>query len=133
MVTARRARLTGLIVLLLTFMVGGLVGAATMQMLRADEMPAPRHGQPATPGSPDFLDRLGLTAEQRAQVDVILERRRAQMEEFWTTHRPALRSIADSARAELRGVLTPAQQALEEQFHAERRQHSDKRERRDFK
>lgn len=133
MVTARRARLTGLIVLLLTFMVGGLVGAATMQMLRADEAPAPRRGQPATPASPDFLDRLGLTAEQRAQVDVILERRRAQMEEFWTTHRPALRSIADSARAELRAVLTPAQQALEEQFHVERRQHSDKRERRDFK
>jgi Spy/CpxP family protein refolding chaperone len=129
MVTARRARLTGLVVLLLTFTVGGLVGAATVQILRADETQAPRRG-PAPPG-PDFLDRLELRADQRAQIDLILERRRAQMEAFWTTHRPALRGIADSARAELRAVLTPEQQALEEQYRNERRQHQ--RERRDEK
>jgi hypothetical protein len=55
------------------------------------------------------------------------------MEQFWTQHRPLLRGIADSARAEVRAVLTAEQRALEERFMAERRKHFEKRERRDHK
>jgi Spy/CpxP family protein refolding chaperone len=132
MATSRRARLIGMALLVLTFAVGALSGAATMQVVGADE---PRelgrrdHGR----HGPPFLDRLNLTPEQRVQVDRILERRRAEMERFWTEHRPLLRGIADSARAEVRAVLTPEQRALEERFMAERRAQFEKRERRDHK
>src|SRR5688572_31392809 len=126
MATSRRARLIGMALLVLTFAVGGLAGAATMQVVGADE---PRELGRRAEGrhGPPFLDRLDLTPEQRVQVDRILERRRSEMEKFWTQHRPLLRGIADSARAEVRAVLTPEQRALEERFMAERREQFEKR------
>jgi Spy/CpxP family protein refolding chaperone len=127
MVTARRARLMGIIMLVMMFGVGALVGAATMRVVDAEEAPRLKRAQSAD--EPDLLDRLSLSPEQRAQVDAILERRRAEMEEFWDVHRPTLRAIADSARAELRAVLTPEQRRIEEQFMEERRQHGGKKER----
>jgi Spy/CpxP family protein refolding chaperone len=123
MVTAKRARVTGLLVLVVIFVAGALTGAATMRVVSADEAPALRPAKEP----PDLLDRLQLTPEQRVQVDAILERRRAQMEEFWDEHRPALRAITDSARAEMRAVLTPEQQAVEEEFRARRRDHMGRR------
>lgn len=52
-----------------------------------------------------------------------MERRRAEVDAFWSDHGPQLRAIMDSARAEMRAVLTPEQRVLEEQFRAERRRH----------
>jgi Spy/CpxP family protein refolding chaperone len=126
MATSRRARLIGLALLVLTFVVGALSGAATMQVVSAD---APREGGRRGAGrhGPPYLDHLDLTPEQRVQIDRILERRRLEMERFWTKHRPLLRGIADSARAEVRAVLSPEQRALEERFLAERREHFEKR------
>jgi Spy/CpxP family protein refolding chaperone len=128
MVTAKRARMTGLIMLAIMFAVGALAGAATMRVVDAEEPPRLKRTHPS-PQSPNLLDRLELTSEQQAQIDVILERRRAEMEEFWDTHRPTLRAITDSARAELRAVLTPEQRELETQFMEERRKHAEKRDR----
>ena len=51
------------------------------------------------------------------------------MEAFWEEHRPALRAIADSARAELRAVLTPEQVEIEQRFMEERRAQMEKRDR----
>jgi Spy/CpxP family protein refolding chaperone len=123
MVTARRARLMGFIMLAMMFAVGALTGAATIRVVDADD--SPRMKQPQRP--PDLLERLELTPEQRVQADAILERHRAAMEEFWNVHRPTLRAITDSARAELRSVLTPEQQEIEEQFRQERRKHAESR------
>jgi Spy/CpxP family protein refolding chaperone len=128
MVTARRARITGLIMLAIMFAVGALTGAATMRVVDAEEPPKLKRIQP-TSQPPNLLDRLELTSEQKAQIEVILERRRAEMEEFWDTHRPTLRAITDSARAELRAVLTPEQRELETQYMEERRKHAEKRDR----
>jgi Spy/CpxP family protein refolding chaperone len=118
MATSRRARLLGMAMLAGMFVAGALAGAATMQVLGADEAPALRARGSAGPH--DLLQRLDLTPEQRVQIDAVLERRRAEMEEFWDEHRPALRGIADAARAELRAVLTPEQQAVEQRFLEER-------------
>jgi Spy/CpxP family protein refolding chaperone len=123
MVTAKRARVTGVLMLAVVFAAGALAGAATMRVVSADETHVMRSQKPA----PDLLDRLELTPEQRERVDVILERRRSEMEEFWDEHRPALRAIADSARAELRSVLTPEQRLIEEEFRAARRKHMERR------
>jgi Spy/CpxP family protein refolding chaperone len=124
MVTAKRARATGIAILALMFLVGALSGAATMRVVSADDASMRMGPQRA---HPDLLERLELTPEQRTRIDAILERRRAEMEEFWDQHRPALRAITDSARAELRAVLTPEQREIEERFMEERKAHQKQR------
>jgi hypothetical protein len=57
------------------------------------------------------------------QVDAIMERRRGEVESFWNEHGPQLRAVMDSARADVRELLTPEQRELEEKFFAERRKH----------
>lgn len=121
MVTAKRARATGLLVLVLMFAVGALSGAVTMRMTDAGsergETEAVRERRPS------LWERLELTPEQRVQVDGIMERRRGEVEAFWSEHGPQLRAIMKSARADVREVLTPEQRELEEKLYAERRRH----------
>jgi Spy/CpxP family protein refolding chaperone len=127
MVTAKRARVTGIAILAIMFLVGALSGAATMRVVSADDTPMRMGPQRA---HPDLLERLELTPEQRSRIDGILERRRAEMEEFWDQHRPTLRAITDSTRAELRALLTPEQREIEERFMEERKAHQKQRDRR---
>ena len=68
-----------------------------------------------------FLDRLDLSAAQRTRVDSILERRRGQLEAFWSGPGTQLRAIVDSTREEVRAVLTPAQRAVYDSIGARRR------------
>jgi Spy/CpxP family protein refolding chaperone len=128
MVTARQARLTGMTMLAITFLVGSLTGAAAMRVADTDGasklMRTKAHQE-----RQGLLQRLELTTDQRAQVDVILERRRQEMEAFWEVHRPTLQAIADSARAELRSVLTDEQRQIEAQFMGERRAQHERRDR----
>ncbi|CAN5740984.1 hypothetical protein BH23GEM9_BH23GEM9_34720 [soil metagenome] len=128
MVTPKRARMTGILMLAVIFTVGALTGAATMRVVDAEESPKLRLSQTER-RMPNLLEQLELSPTQQAQVDGVLERRRAEMEEFWNEHGPLLRAIADSARAELRAVLTPAQLEIEERFMEERRAQSEKRDR----
>lgn len=121
MVTAKRARMMGFAVLVIMFAVGALSGAATMRVASTDKaVSSERTERRQRPG---LFERLDLTAEQRTQVDAIMERRKGEVDAFWSEHGPQLRAIMDSARAEIRLVLTPEQRALEEQFRAERRRH----------
>lgn len=122
MVTPKRARAVGMLVLVLMFAAGALTGAVTMRVAGADES-NPRTRAESREARPDLFAKLGLTAEQQSQVDAIMERRRGEVDAFWEKHGPRLRAITDSARAEIRAVLTPEQRAIEEQFRAERRKH----------
>lgn len=123
MVTAKRARLMGLVVLVVMFAIGALAGAATMRVAAGEESDPRARSESGRPG---LFETLQLTDEQQAQVDEIMERRRAEVDAFWKQNGPQLRAIMDSARAEIRAVLTPEQQALEEQFRAERRRHYER-------
>ncbi|HEX2168615.1 MAG TPA: periplasmic heavy metal sensor [Longimicrobiales bacterium] len=124
MVTAKRARVMGLVVLVVMFAIGALTGAATMRVTGGDQAQASERAESRK--RPGLFETLELTPEQRTQVDAIMERRRGQVEAFWKTNGPQLRAIMDSARAEIRTVLTPEQRELEEQFRAERRQHYER-------
>lgn len=120
----RRARLIGIALLVTTFLVGALGGAAVVRVLDAREPAAA--GCAARDGGrddrgPDIFERLDLSAEQRVQIETILERRRSRMEAFWSEYRPQLRAMVDSTRAEIREVLTPEQRAEEDRFRAERK------------
>jgi Spy/CpxP family protein refolding chaperone len=128
MVTAKRARLTGLMVVAVMFAVGALTGAATMRVAATDRTEVKETERKREP-RPSLWETLELTPVQREQVDAIMERRRGEVESFWNEHGPQLRAVMDSARADVRELLTPEQRELEEKFFAERRKHYQRHDR----
>lgn len=56
-----------------------------------------------------FADELGLSRAQRSEIDGILDRYRASMRGIWQDVRPRYRSLVDSVRTQIEGVLTPEQ------------------------
>jgi Spy/CpxP family protein refolding chaperone len=126
MVTAKRAQTVGLLMLVIIFAVGAMTGAATMRVAGGDRA-EPREAVESRERRPSLWETLDLTPEQRARVDDIMERRRGEVQAFWNEHGPQLRAVMDSARADVREVLTPEQQAIEAEFFAERRKHYGER------
>ena len=126
MVTAKRAQTVGLLMLVIIFAVGAMTGAATMRVTSGDSA-EPREAVESRERRPSLWETLDLTPEQRARVDDIMERRRGEVQAFWNEHGPQLRAVMDSARADVREVLTPEQQAIEAEFFAERRKHYGER------
>lgn len=139
--SSRRARLVGVLVLVVTFLAGALSGAAATRVLSAREAPgvsARADARGAMAGGErvvvrrdgrrgDFIERLDLTPAQKVAVDGILERSREKMDAFWDENRPRMHAIVEETRAEIRGVLTPEQLTIEEQIWAERRVHYKRR------
>jgi Spy/CpxP family protein refolding chaperone len=111
-----RARIQGLVLLLVVLLAGVLLGAAGDRLLSWREgSPGggpPRHGPPrhGPPGLPQVLDRMDLSAAQRDAIDSLLRAYRPRSEAILRTVLPELRSQSDSLRAQVRAVLTPAQQ-----------------------
>jgi hypothetical protein len=58
---------------------------------------------------PPGLERLDLSAVQRAQIDSIMARQRPRMDSVLGVLRPQVRQITDSIRDEVAQVLTAAQ------------------------
>ncbi len=56
-----------------------------------------------------FADDLELTAEQRSEIEGILEEYRASVKQMWSDVRPRYRALLDSARTRIEAVLTPEQ------------------------
>jgi Spy/CpxP family protein refolding chaperone len=115
------ARALGALVLLVTFGAGALSAAAVSQVLHAEQREAASGTRSCEERKARILDEVGLTPEQQAAVEAILERRRAQTDRFWSDAGPALRAIMDSTRSEIRTVLTPEQRARYERLRAERK------------
>jgi hypothetical protein len=105
MPVSRRA-LRGLVVSIgvLAFMAGAFAGVA------ADRLLAPRlRIRAPMEEMANVLDRLELTAEQRARAQAILTRTAPQSQEIMLELAERLQLVADSVDAELRAILTPAQ------------------------
>ena len=109
-----RAKWTAALMLSLTFAVGALSGMALEEAADIDWF--------------DFLDDdessvsdlrlmagLDLSAEQRATVDRILERQEDELEDYWEERMPDVKGILGKSYAEIRVLLTPAQQAVFDQ------------------
>lgn len=121
-----RSRILGAILLVVTFLAGGLAGAASLRVLNAAE-PQPAlppgthcHGPHEKRGG-RWLEQLNLSAEQRAKVEQIMERRREQTSAFWENEGARLRVLVDSTRNEIRAVLTPEQRAEYDRLRAQRK------------
>jgi hypothetical protein len=108
----RRARLRALLVLALVLVVGMLLGAAEeryRQQLATGTTASAGEREHPYPGA---LGHMDLTASQRAAIDSLLDLERPHNEEIMARVIPELRAEADSLRAAIRPILTPAQQQL---------------------
>jgi Spy/CpxP family protein refolding chaperone len=99
-----RMRFLGFALIVVTFVVGGLAGAAFDRILTGETVrrEAPRSEQRA-----HVIDQVEMTEAQRATIDAILERRSERMKAAWAE----IEAITDSARLEIMEVLTPEQRA----------------------
>jgi len=121
--TSSRPRLLGMALLAVVFAAGALAGAAFYRVAEArpgeegarDERCERPHGRKGL-----LVDQVSPTPEQRVRIDSILERRRGQMDAFWSGEGQRLRTIVDSTRGEIRAVLTPAQRAEYDRLLEER-------------
>lgn len=118
-----RSRLSLIVLLIVTFVSGGLAGAAGDRLLHADEAPRRHHrDRGKRNGMERLLETLDLTAGQQVEVQGILGSHRPQIEAIWDSCKPRIAAQVDSTNAEIRALLTPAQrevfdrdlQALEE-------------------
>lgn len=111
-----RLRLQGILLLVVVFAIGALSGAAFERAARKHPGPPPGHrrGPP-----PDVRERLQLTAEQARRVEEILSRSRGRTEAILGEYLPRLRAVTDSVRAEVRALLTPAQQRILDEMEPE--------------
>ena len=104
--SATKTTLIAVLALVLTFVSGMVVGVAMHRVWLRDRQ-VPRHA--ATMMARHLDLRLDLTDAQRAQVESILLRRHARIDEVWSGARPRVRAEIDAANAEIARVLTPEQ------------------------
>lgn len=122
----RRTRLKGMALLIVMFAAGMLAGTAFTRVLDARE-PAPAADTECSRddrGPHSIFDELDLAPGQRAAVDSIMTRRRQRTDALWQQDGQRIRAAVDSARAEIRTVLTPAQAA---EYDRLREEHEQKR------
>ena len=97
------------------FLLGGVTGAAVDRMwIGASATSAARErGDSDNDRRRGYIEwlsgELGLTEEQRAEVEVIVERHRGQLSALWREMRPSFEELKSQLRDEIREVLTEEQ------------------------
>ena len=121
-----KTRLASLAVLLLVLVSGFVIGLAWDRSLGASTAPeVVAEEEPAEEEEPRSLiiDRVGLSAEQKAAVDGIVAFHRARIkelnEEFNEEYSPRFRTIVLATRDSLKTVLRPEQAAMYDSLTAE--------------
>ena len=138
-----KTRLLASGLLAVTFVVGALVGAAGERVLTAREATpvqqdakpkddkdesAKRRGPRSIFLEPGVFDQIGATAEQRADIQKILERREQGARAIWSEFEPRMHAMMDSTRGEIRARLTEEQrQQLDALIKEKREQRSKNR------
>jgi hypothetical protein len=109
-----------------TLAVGWVVGYASAHLLDVRDA----HADTRVSYRDRLAKELGLTAEQRIELDSVLDKRHRDMTAAWEPVRPKLDSIRDNARNEIREMLNADQRAAFEQYLLDqRRDDNRKRER----
>lgn len=104
------------------FLLGMAAGVLATHLYYARQLQSPG-GVPMMAGrffSHRLERRLGLTAEQKDEIDAILKRTRRQADELRGELRPRVHELMEQANEEIEAVLTPAQREAYEEL---RRQH----------
>jgi Spy/CpxP family protein refolding chaperone len=100
------------LLLVVVFGAGTAVGAALDHMGRAPQAafaPPPLRGRPRR--LPPWLEQMDLTQEEHAKIKSILDAQRPKVDIVMNDILPKLQALSDSTFAQIRGVLTPDQQA----------------------
>lgn len=104
--------------LLGAFLVGGTLGVAADRTIGGRAAPRAEAAQravaaPPTP-EPTFIDEftleIGLTPEQRAAVDSIMDERHKIIDSIVRPVRPQITTARENARRQIRQLLTPEQE-----------------------
>jgi len=119
-------------VLALTFLAGGLAGAAIALVARRPALPHDVMMErihlpevPPAPGAPggavfykqlgsEFGEELGLDEEQAARVDSMMEIQREKADSLLQSMEPRLKALMDSTNADIEALLSDEQR---ERFH----------------
>lgn len=129
-----RARWTALGLLLLAFLAGALGGIAADRLLGAPATDAgdlPRRGGAGRPGAGpgaifppgvQLARELGLTPQQRRQIQTILAEERQKADSVMRAVRPLLQARYDSSLQAVREVLTAEQRERFDRLREQRRQ-----------
>jgi len=124
----RRARALSAALLAVVFVAGGLVGAAADRAFGSRGYEEGRHKGGRHHGmEAEIFDRLRLDARHQAEVEKILERRRAEAAVAWSEVKPRLNKVVAATRSDLSRVLTPDQLAEYDRLMAERRRRMESR------
>ncbi len=111
---------TSVLIVLAAFLAGAGTGAGVMASYRRPPHRPPPPGAKDSRRLPPYLNRVDLTAEQRAQIEAIVDKYHSRFEAVFQESAPKLKTLRDELDAEIRPVLTPAQR---EQLEADRARH----------
>ena len=114
----QRSKQHALMFLLGVFLTGGALGFTADRVLVRDRIRDCPRGDQRTMRARIGED-LGLSAEQRASLDRILDEKHRQMSALLAPVRPQMDSISEVTRTQIRAILTPAQQAEFDTFQRE--------------
>lgn len=125
-----KQRWLGITVLVVTFLAGGVVGAAVRE-LTAEAGPVVAADRTARSDDDDRERRerrrfpyavLGVEGEQRARIEAALEQGRDNMAALWNEYEPRMKAVVDSTRATVDSLLTPEQRQKYAEYRERRRQ-----------
>ena len=94
-------------------LVGGALGFTADRVMLSDRISRPGGGRPK------LADRLQLDASQRVRLDSITDARHKRYDVIMSTVNPALDSLKQRTRDEIRAMLSPTQLAEFEKVLAE--------------
>jgi hypothetical protein len=114
----RRTNGLALMFFIALFAAGAAVGVVTDRYLQREKLQRQWGDQRAMRSR--LADDLGMSAEQRASMDSLLDDRNRQYETLMAPMRPTLDSLGAATRQRLRQLLTPEQQATYDQIQRER-------------
>ena len=125
-----KQRWVGVVVLVMTFLAGGVAGAAMRQVVAEREPVRAQQGRDDGRGDRHRkfpYEQLGVTGEQRTRIEAVFERHRAQMDALWKEYEPRFDQVVDSTRAGINSVLTVEQREKFEEYRARRREENRNR------
>jgi hypothetical protein len=138
----RRTQVLASGLLIITFAVGCLVGAASDRVLSAREpaeasaAPAPKEHDARHDGKShrhmidaQLLNEIPLSSAQRLVIDSILDTREREAKKLWREWVPQFNAMMDKTRGQVRAQLTPDQakqlDELIQQHEVQRKQNHD--------
>lgn len=121
-------RSVALLSVVAVFIVGVAIGIVSTHLFYAQQFRRPG-GPPGLMGR-TFVDRLeghlDLTADQRRQIDAILERSHAKAESLRHEMQPRLEQLFETTGAEIEAILTPEQREKFRQLRESQRGRMDR-------